>query len=40
MPEWQFDCVIPGAPIGKGRPRATTMVGTSSVAVNCVDPSA
>jgi Holliday junction resolvase RusA-like endonuclease len=22
MPEWQFDCVIPGAPIGKGRPRA------------------
>mgnify|MGYP003631233243 CR=1 FL=1 len=25
MPEWQFDCVIPGAPIGKGRPRATKM---------------
>ena len=25
MQAWQFDCVIPGAPIGKGRPRATTM---------------
>jgi len=25
MQEWQFDCVIPGAPIGKGRPRATKM---------------
>jgi Holliday junction resolvase RusA-like endonuclease len=27
MQEWQFDCVIPGPPIGKGRPRATTMGG-------------
>ena len=27
MQGWQFDCVIPGAPIGKGRPRATTMGG-------------
>ena len=25
MLAWQFECVIPGAPIGKGRPRATTM---------------
>jgi Holliday junction resolvase RusA-like endonuclease len=25
MQSWQFDCVIPGAPIGKGRPRATKM---------------
>jgi len=25
MPEWKFDCVIPGPPIGKGRPRATKM---------------
>ncbi len=24
MQAWQFECVIPGAPIGKGRPRATT----------------
>ena len=23
MLDWQFECVIPGAPIGKGRPRAT-----------------
>lgn len=27
MQAWQFECVIPGAPIGKGRPRATTMGG-------------
>ena len=27
MQEWKFDCVIPGPPIGKGRPRATTMGG-------------
>lgn len=27
MQEWQFECVIPGPPIGKGRPRATTMGG-------------
>lgn len=27
MQGWQFECVIPGAPIGKGRPRATTMGG-------------
>ena len=25
MQAWQFECVIPGAPIGKGRPRATKM---------------
>ena len=25
MQTWQFECVIPGAPIGKGRPRATKM---------------
>ncbi len=25
MRDWQFECVIPGAPIGKGRPRATKM---------------
>ena len=24
---WEFDCLIPGPPIGKGRPRATTMGG-------------
>ncbi len=25
MQTWQFECVIPGPPIGKGRPRATKM---------------
>ena len=25
MRDWQFECVIPGPPIGKGRPRATKM---------------
>ena len=25
MQAWQFECVIPGAPIGKGRPRAAKM---------------
>jgi len=24
---WEFDCLIPGPPIGKGRPRATQMGG-------------
>ena len=24
---WEFNCLIPGAPIGKGRPRATTQGG-------------
>lgn len=24
---WEFECLVPGPPIGKGRPRATTMGG-------------